>query len=86
MMKKLQSEGGYKPMGDEIYEKIINTTQVYKIVPSDIKGKVKLGQHLPQERFDMILGHLAQRGSKLDKLTIEQTKAMRYANENSDNR
>ncbi len=86
LMKKLQSEGCYKPMSDEVYEKMINATQVYKIVPSDIKGKVKLGQHLPQERFDMILEHLAQRGSKIDKLTIEQMKAMRYANENSDNR
>jgi len=86
LMKKLQSEGGYKPMGDEIYEKIINTTQVYKIVPSDIKGKVKLGQHLPQERFDMILEHLAQRGSKIDKLTIKEMKRIKLANENSDNR
>jgi len=86
LMKKLQSEGGYKPMGDEVYEKMINTTQVYKIVPSDIKGKVKLGQHLPQERFDMILEHLDNRGSEIDKLTIKEMKRIKLANENSDNR
>ena len=51
LMRKLQSEGKYKPMSDEAYEKTINITQVFKILISDIKGKVKLGQHLPQERL-----------------------------------
>ncbi len=77
LMKKLQKEGKYKPMSDEVYEKTINITQVYKVVSLDIKGKVKLGQHLPQERFDMILEHLAKRGSEIDKLTIEEMKKQR---------
>ena len=77
LMQKLQSEGKYKPMSDEVYEKTINITQVFKILISDIKGKVKLGQHLPQERFDMILEHLAQRGSKIDKLTAKEMKKQR---------
>ncbi len=72
LMQKLQSEGKYTPMSDEAYEKTINITQVFKILISDIKGKVKLGQHLPQERFDMILEHLAQRGSEIDKLTAKE--------------
>ena len=77
LMKKLQKEGKYKPMSDEVYEKTINITQVFKILISDIKGKVKLGQHLPQERFDMILEHLEQRGSEIDKLTAKEMRKQR---------
>ncbi|MBN2768384.1 MAG: pyridoxamine 5'-phosphate oxidase family protein [Campylobacterales bacterium] len=77
LMKKLQKEGKYKPMGDEVYQKTINITQVYKIVSLDIKGKVKLGQHLPQERFDMILEHLELRGNEIDKLTIKEMREQR---------
>jgi uncharacterized protein len=77
LMRKLQSEGNYKPMSDEAYQKTINITQVFKILIADIKGKVKLGQHLPQERFDMILEHLTQRGSQIDKLTAKEMKEQR---------
>jgi len=72
LMQKLQSEGKYKPMSDEAYEKTINITQVFKILISDIKGKVKLGQHLPQERFDMIVEHLELRGNEIDRLTAKE--------------
>jgi len=33
-----------------------------------------LGQHLPKERFDMIIEHLNVRGSEIDKLTIQEMK------------
>ncbi len=72
LMQKLQSEGKYKPMSDEAYEKTINITQVFKILISDIKGKVKLGQHLPQERFDMIVEHLELRGNEIDRSTAKE--------------
>lgn len=77
LMKKLQKEGKYKPMNDEVYEKTINITQVYKIISLDTKGKVKLGQHLPQERFDMILEHLEKRSSEIDKLTAKEMRKQR---------
>jgi nitroimidazol reductase NimA-like FMN-containing flavoprotein (pyridoxamine 5'-phosphate oxidase superfamily) len=77
LMQKLQSEGNYKPMSDEVYQKTINITQVFKILIADIKGKVKLGQHLPQERFDMILEHLELRGNEIDKLTIQEMREQR---------
>jgi uncharacterized protein len=77
LMKKLQKEGKYRPMGDEVYQKTINITQVYKIISLDIKGKVKLGQYLPQERFDMILEHLELRGNEIDKLTIKEMREQR---------
>ncbi len=74
LMKKLQKEGGYRPMSDEIYQKTINITQVYKIIPTELRGKIKLGQHLPQERFEMILEHLSTRGNDIDKLTVQEMK------------
>lgn len=77
LMKKLQSEGKYKPMSDEVYQKTINITKVFKILITDIKGKVKLGQHLPQERFDMILEHLELRGNEIDILTATEMKKQR---------
>lgn len=63
----------------EVYQKTINITQVYKIVPIEIRGKIKLGQHLPQERFEMILEHLGSRGSEIDKLTAEEMKKAKNA-------
>ena len=74
LMQKLQPEGKYKPLNEEVYTKMINATQVYKLVPKNIKGKIKLGQHLSQERFDMIIKYLKQRNSKIDNLTIKYMK------------
>jgi nitroimidazol reductase NimA-like FMN-containing flavoprotein (pyridoxamine 5'-phosphate oxidase superfamily) len=74
LMKKLQPEGKYKQLNDEAYNKIITATEVFKLIPSDIKGKVKLGQHLSKDRFDLVLKHLENRGSDIDKITIKEMK------------
>jgi len=74
LMRKLQPEGRYRPMTQEIYANTINITQIYKLIPTETRGKLKLGQHLPKERFDMIVEHLTSRGSEIDLLTA---KAMR---------
>ena len=71
LMKKLQPEGKYKPLNYEVYKKVIDVTEVFKLIPTKLKGKIKLGQHLPKERFDMIIEHLEQRGSDIDKLTVK---------------
>jgi hypothetical protein len=75
LMQKLQPEGRYKQLTDTAYEKMINATQVFKITPREIKGKIKLGQHLPKQRFERIISHLKERGSEIDKLTIKQMKS-----------
>jgi nitroimidazol reductase NimA-like FMN-containing flavoprotein (pyridoxamine 5'-phosphate oxidase superfamily) len=77
LMQKLQKEGQYKPLDDSAYEKMINATEVYKLDIENMSGKIKLGQHLSTERFEMILEHLQNRGSEMDKLTIEQMKAVK---------
>jgi len=74
LMLKYQPEGGYKSFTDSVYDKSLAATAVVKIEIEDIKAKFKLGQHLKQERFDMIIEHLEERGSSTD---IETAKLMR---------
>ena len=74
LMKKLQKEGGYKELEDEIYRKTINSTTIYELIPQEVKAKFKLGQHLDQKRFEMIIKHLEKRGKQKD---IETVKLMK---------
>lgn len=73
LMQKLQPEGGYKPLKDKTYQKAINATALFKLTIQEISGKVKLGQHLDKERFEMIIKHLQTRGTPKD---IETMKMM----------
>ncbi len=75
-MKKLQKEGKYKPLNENIYQKAINATTICKLIPNEIKAKFKFGQHLNQERFDMIIKHLEKRGNKKDISTIKLMKKL----------
>ena len=77
LMQKLQKEGKYIPLKDEVYKKIIDATTVYKINIDNISAKFKFGQHLSQERFDMIIEHLKKRATKKDLSTIELMKEMK---------
>ncbi len=70
LMKKLQSEGGYISLSEDIYQKAIDATMVFKLKILDLRAKYKFGQHLKQERFDMIIEHLKKRDSSLDRATI----------------
>jgi uncharacterized protein len=77
LMEKLQPEGHYIPLDNEVYKKMINATEVFKLVITSMRGKLKLGQHLPKERFNMIIEHLEKRGYDLDMLTIKEMKEHR---------
>ncbi len=71
LMKKLQPEGGYKPLGEDIYAKTLDATMVYKLEVQELRAKFKVGQHLSKERFEMIVEHLTARGDDVDSVTIE---------------
>lgn len=71
LMQKYQKEGGYIPLNDEIYKKIINATCIYKLIPSSISAKFHLGQDYNEKRFSRVIEHLKQRGNKKDLLTIK---------------
>ena len=77
LMQKLQPEGKYKSLHDKCYQKMINATTIYKLILHDIKAKFKFGQHLNQERFDMIISNLEKRGSDIDLATIKMMKEQR---------
>ena len=77
LMQKLQPEGGYKPFSDDVYDKALKATVVVKIVPTHTSCKAKFGQHLSEERFEMILTHLKERGSNVYSSTIELMKEMK---------
>ncbi len=71
LMKKLQSEGKYIPLHDKMYEKIINATALFKLVPTSTTCKFKFGQNFNQERYERISTHLKQRGTKKDIETLK---------------
>jgi len=77
LMQKLQPKGGYKPFNDETYDKALKSTAVYKLVPEQITCKFKFGQHLNDERFEMIIRHLQERGTEVDLRTVEEMKKHR---------
>ncbi len=77
LMQKLQPEGKYIPLRDEIYAKELKATAVVKIVIDELTCKFKFGQHLKEKRFDMIVKHLEARGNPIDLETIELMKEMK---------
>ncbi len=77
LMQKLQPEGGYKPLHEEAYRKMIDATCVWKLVPYQMCGKWKFGQHLSEERFEKIVEHLQERGEKVDMKTVDEMKKLR---------
>ncbi len=74
LMQKLQPKGGYKPFSDNAYDTPIKTTAVVKIAIQEISCKFKFGQHLSDERFEMIVENLLKRGRPID---IETVRVMR---------
>ena len=77
LMCKLQSEGGYKDLNDPVYSKAIAGTNVFKLTPTNANLKLKFGQKLSKERFNMIIEHLEKRGTKEDIQTINLMKEHR---------
>jgi len=77
LMQKLQPKGGYKPFSDSEYDSAIKATAVVKMEVSHMSCKFKFGQHLSEERFEMILSHLKQRGTQIDMRTIEMMRRIK---------
>jgi hypothetical protein len=77
LMQKLQPEGGYRAFKDADYDKMLNATAVLKIDVENLRAKYKFGQHLDDERFNMILSYLQKRDTNTDKTTIEMMQRQR---------
>ena len=70
-MQKLQPKGRYKPFRDEEYNSAIKATAVLKMKINYLSCKFKFGQHLSKKRFEMIVSHLKERGTKIDIRTVK---------------
>ncbi|HFD14453.1 MAG TPA: pyridoxamine 5'-phosphate oxidase family protein [Epsilonproteobacteria bacterium] len=81
LMQKLQPNGGYKPFSDREYDTAIKATAVVKIEMETLSCKFKFGQHLNDERFEMIVSHLLARGTQIDRETVRLMKAQRGVND-----
>ena len=77
LMQKLQPEGKYRSFDDRDYDKMLNATAVIKIVPEKLSAKFKFGQHVTEERFEMILKNLEERGDALDFETAAWMRSLR---------
>jgi len=74
LMKKLQKEGKYIPLNHEMYKKAITAVCIYKLVPTTISAKFGLGQHFNKERYERVIRHLEERGTKKDLETLSLIK------------
>jgi nitroimidazol reductase NimA-like FMN-containing flavoprotein (pyridoxamine 5'-phosphate oxidase superfamily) len=77
LMQKLQPKGGYKPFSDGEYDSAIKATAVVKMEVGHLSCKFKFGQHLSEERFEMIVSYLEERGTKIDMRTVEMMREQR---------
>lgn len=71
LMQKYQKEGGYIPLSDAIYKKIIDATCIYKLIPKQVSAKFHFAQAWDEKRFNRVCKHLKQRGTKKDLQTIK---------------
>lgn len=74
LMQKLQKEGEYIPLDNEMYKKAINATCIYKLIPKETSAKFKLGQNFTKNRYQRVLKHLKERGTKKDLETLKLLK------------
>ena len=76
-MQKFQPKGGYKPFSHSDYDKALKATALVKIEVEKITCKFKFGQHLNEERFNMIVSALLERGTQIDRETVEIMRAVK---------
>lgn len=70
LMQKLQKEGKYIPLSDDMYKKALGATCVYKLIVSERTCKFKVGQNLSKDRYERVSHNLKQRATKKDLQTL----------------
>lgn len=78
LMQKLQPEGKYDVIEVEnpMYKKAIETIGIVQLNPKSISLKIKAGQNLNAERKALLIEKLRERGTSLDRLSIELIEQM----------
>lgn len=77
LMQKLQPEGGYRPFKESAYDKMLAATGVFKMKIEHSDVKLKFGQKLSDERFEMVIKNLEIRADESDMATLEMMREMR---------
>ncbi|WP_263832662.1 pyridoxamine 5'-phosphate oxidase family protein [Sulfurospirillum oryzae] len=73
LMQKLQPEGGYDAIEvtNPIYTKMVEQTGLFRLMPESISIKFKAGQNLSEERRNLVIEKLLERGEPLDLLSVK---------------
>ena len=69
LMKKYQPEGKYEPMRKNM--QVLNEVAVIKILPNEMNGKYKIGQHMPKQKRIELAENILIRNSKTAQDTLE---------------
>ena len=69
LMKKYQPEGKYEPMRENM--QVLNQVAVIKILPNEINGKYKIGQHMSKQKRIELAENILIRNSKTAQNTLE---------------
>ncbi|MBT3591613.1 MAG: pyridoxamine 5'-phosphate oxidase family protein [Candidatus Nitrosopelagicus sp.] len=69
LMKKYQPEGKYEPMRENM--QVLNQVAVIKILPNEMNGKYKIGQHMSKQKRIELAENILIRNSKTAQDTLE---------------
>jgi len=69
LMKKYQPEGKYEPMRENM--QVLNEVVVIKIIPNQMNGKYKIGQHMSKQKRIELAENILIRNSKTAQDTLE---------------
>ena len=72
LMRKLQPEGGYRPITaeDPLYRASVEAVAVLELSADRVSAKFNLGQHLPAEKRASVTSTLEGRGCPVDHRTL----------------
>jgi len=68
MMQKYQPEGQYEPLRPDM--DVLNHTAVIKVIPEEMSGKYKIGQHMKSESRAILAQKILERGTPSAKETL----------------
>jgi nitroimidazol reductase NimA-like FMN-containing flavoprotein (pyridoxamine 5'-phosphate oxidase superfamily) len=77
LMRKLQPEGGYKPITaeDPLYAASVGNVAVLELVIEDLSAKMEVGRRLSPEKRTVVRELLQKRGGPVDHRTLEAMEA-----------
>jgi N-acetylglutamate synthase-like GNAT family acetyltransferase/nitroimidazol reductase NimA-like FMN-containing flavoprotein (pyridoxamine 5'-phosphate oxidase superfamily) len=75
LMQRFQPEGGYVPLDDVRYRKVLAGLMVAELRPVRLSAKRKLGQHRSKRQIETVLEGLWRRGACTDLRAIELIRA-----------